>query len=442
MASGNNNNNNNTNDNTNSRPWEFPFPSARTTGRGVDHSNPPSPWASTSSSHTMPPRQHQRNINNNHQFSGPFGPAAAAWASWMAGGGVGSGSGENHPWWILSVPEAYEENRQRARRAGGGAAAGAAGAGGSGFGGRQRQSDGDTTAANASSSSSSTATAASSSSNNDSATATAGSDHIKDKAKEKSRDDGFTDLMDDDDDDSIFPDPAEVTPTEDDEDEDEEEPIRRHSSPPRRRRGGHAGRHHHHHHHRRPPPPFCRRAAGGAHHGGASSPPPPHPPPGINRLWDMFNNNPVFRTAAERFTSAYTAPSPPSAQEPTDFTPPVDIFRHDRTYVIHVALPGARKADVGVDWDPQRACLRVAGVVHRPGDEDFLTGLVVSERRVGVFDRSVSLPPYRSGSSAAAAAAAEIDAAAITAKMEDGILVVNVPLKDEVEANVQRVKID
>ncbi|RDA94419.1 hypothetical protein CP533_2284 [Ophiocordyceps camponoti-saundersi (nom. inval.)] len=374
--------NNNNNDNPNPRAWEFPFSSsssssARTTGRGVDHSNtrpfwPPPP------SHPFPPGHAPR--PSSQQPSSPFGPAAA-WASWMAGG-------ENSPWWVFSPPEPEAGRHRRGGRGGD-------------FG-RQR-GEGPSRRHDAAAAASSSA-----SSSDRSATATAGSD--KTKNKEKSRDEGFTDLMDDSD--SNFPDPAEVTPTEDD----EEEPIRRPSTPRRRRGGGAAGRHHR--------PPFCRRA-------GPHPPPHPHHAAGINKLWEMFNNNPVLKSAAEHFAPSTSSPD-------TDFTPPVDIFRHERSYVVHVALPGARKADVGVDWDPQRACLRIAGVVHRPGDEEFLNSLVVSERRVGVFDRSVSLPPYSEG----AATGVEIDAAAITAKMEHGILIVNVPLKDEAEPNVQRVKID
>ncbi|KAK1726281.1 HSP20-like chaperone, partial [Colletotrichum acutatum] len=98
------------------------------------------------------------------------------------------------------------------------------------------------------------------------------------------------------------------------------------------------------------------------------------------------------------------------------FTPPVDIFSTDRAYVLHFALPGAKKEDVGVNWDADKGELRVAGVVYRPGDEEFLATLASGERRIGMFSRSVPLPPRE-----------EIDALAITAKMEDGILVVTVP---------------
>ncbi|RCI14756.1 hypothetical protein L249_6912, partial [Ophiocordyceps polyrhachis-furcata BCC 54312] len=405
MASG---NNNNSNSNSNRR-WEFPFPSARTTtGRGVDHSIPPPPW---SGSCAQP---------GNRQNQSPFGPAsaAAAWASWMAGG-------ENSPWWMVSEPEPYGEGRHRSsRRAGVGTGAGA-GAGddddGPGFVGRRRQSD--TTAANASSSSSSASSAAASSSNNDSATAMAGSDNAKNnnKAKGKSRQDGFTDLLMDDDSDGNFPDPAEVTPTEDDEDEQDEEPIRRPaSSPP--------------------------RAVAAVVQVVIIiiiiiiDPPPSAAEPVLTTLLLLLLLLLLLIIIIIIIPpKASTDYGTFSTTTPHRLHPPVDIYRHDRTYAVHVALPGARKADVGVDWDPQRACLRVAGVVHRPGDEDFLAGLVASERRVGVFDRSVSLPLFRNGP---AAAGAEIDAAAITAKMEDGILVVNVPLKDDAEPNVQRVKID
>ena len=114
-----------------------------------------------------------------------------------------------------------------------------------------------------------------------------------------------------------------------------------------------------------------------------------------------------------------------------DFTPPADIFDTEEAYVVHISLPGAKKEDVGVNWDADKSELNVAGVVYRPGDEAFLKTLALDERKVGVFDRKVVFGTKEKP--------ANVDADAISAKMEDGVLIVTVP---KVESFVEVKKVD
>ncbi len=130
------------------------------------------------------------------------------------------------------------------------------------------------------------------------------------------------------------------------------------------------------------------------------------------------------------------------------FVPPVDVFRTDRAFVLHMALPGARKEDISVDWNADRSVLSVAGIVHRPGDEAFQSGLLKAERSFGLFRRDVPLPPL-GGYEADPSAALEkdggddvVDAVGITAKMEDGVLVVFVPKVEKEWTEVRRVDIE
>lgn len=116
-----------------------------------------------------------------------------------------------------------------------------------------------------------------------------------------------------------------------------------------------------------------------------------------------------------------------------DFTPPADIFDTPDAYVVHVSLPGAKKEDVGVNWDADKSELNIAGVIYRPGDEEFLKTLALNERKVGVFDRKVKL-----GSKANPA---NVDADGIAAKMEDGVLLVTIP-KTEEFVDVKKVDIE
>jgi len=127
--------------------------------------------------------------------------------------------------------------------------------------------------------------------------------------------------------------------------------------------------------------------------------------------------------------------STPRANQDNDFEPRADVFDTTNNYIIHLSLPGAKKEDVGVDWDGENSILRIAGVVHRPGvDEEMLSHLVVDgrKREVGVFEKAIRLGTRRDRAS--------IDVAGISAKMADGVLVVKVP-KVEVEHQKREVPI-
>lgn len=122
------------------------------------------------------------------------------------------------------------------------------------------------------------------------------------------------------------------------------------------------------------------------------------------------------------------------AKDGKDFTPSADVFDTEDAYVIHVALAGAKKEDVGVNWNADKSELSVAGVVYRPGDEEFLKTLAMAERKVGVFERKIRLGSRVSP--------AQVDADSISAKMEDGVLVVTIPKLDREYVDVKKVDIE
>ncbi|KPI38907.1 uncharacterized protein AB675_5902 [Cyphellophora attinorum] len=148
----------------------------------------------------------------------------------------------------------------------------------------------------------------------------------------------------------------------------------------------------------------------------------------LNNLGDRLGID--LAGAAENFgldKDKFTAS--PSSDE-VDFEPRTDIFDTPSHYEIHASLPGAKKEDVGVDWDGEHSILRVTGVVHRPGvDEELLKHLVVNgrKRENGLFEKAVRLGTKRDPAS--------VDVAGITAKMVDGVLVIRVP---KVDREVQR----
>jgi HSP20 family protein len=117
-----------------------------------------------------------------------------------------------------------------------------------------------------------------------------------------------------------------------------------------------------------------------------------------------------------------------------DHTPDADVFDTESAFVVHVSLPGAKKEDVGVNWDAEKSELSIAGVIYRPGDEEFLKSLAMSERKVGAFERKIRLGTR--------ATPAHIDADGITAKLEDGILRVEVPKLDTGYVEIKKVDIE
>jgi len=120
--------------------------------------------------------------------------------------------------------------------------------------------------------------------------------------------------------------------------------------------------------------------------------------------------------------------------EDENFKPEADVFDTETAYVVHLSLPGAKKEDVGCSWDPEKSELTVSGVVYRPGDEEFLQTLALDERKVGAFERKVRL--------GSRANPAQVDIDGITAKLEDGILRVEVPKQDKDYVEVKMVDIE
>lgn len=117
-----------------------------------------------------------------------------------------------------------------------------------------------------------------------------------------------------------------------------------------------------------------------------------------------------------------------------DFTPEMDVFDTETSFVVHVSLAGVKKEDVGVSWDAEKSELSVAGVIHRPGDEEFLKTFAMGDRKVGPFEKKIRL--------GSRANPAQVDADLITAKLEDGVLRVDVPKLDKDYIEIKKVDIE
>lgn len=238
-------------------------------------------------------------------------------------------------------------------------------------------------------------------------------------------------------DDTMKDDPPEVPP----EDGEPESP------PPY---GGPRGRHHHPHHpHHRG---GHRHARGGRHgpfpdHGPHRGPhhhgPTPPPFPGgfdPSTMFQQFAHHPWAHNLREWLDAAGRGPRQADRESgegsDSNFTPPLDIFENESGFVLHLALPGVKKEDINVNWNSDKSRLEITGIVHRPGDEEFQRGLVTSERRVGYFERFITLPPHGCESND------DVDGLGITAKVEDGILIIVVPKSEKEWTEVRKVDIE
>lgn len=150
----------------------------------------------------------------------------------------------------------------------------------------------------------------------------------------------------------------------------------------------------------------------------------------VNKIGEFF----ASYFGPDNATNTADKSSSSNGNNSKDFTPSADVFDTEDAYIVHISLPGAKKEDVGVNWDADRSELSVAGVIYRPGDEDFLKTLALDERTVGVFEKKVRLGSRGSP--------AQVDIDAISAKMEDGVLVVQIPKLDREYVDVKKVDIE
>ncbi|KAL5114341.1 hypothetical protein ACEQ8H_007778 [Pleosporales sp. CAS-2024a] len=179
---------------------------------------------------------------------------------------------------------------------------------------------------------------------------------------------------------------------------------------------------------------------GGPHHAGHHYGDPHHGPGGHGRRggWGrggFFDAGFDPTALATQFWNQFVeTDANATTKDNGDVVPDADVFDTESAYVVHISLPGAKKEDVGVNWNAEKSELSVAGVIYRPGDEEFLRTLAMDERKVGPFERKLRLGTR--------ASPAHIDADGITAKLEDGILRVEVPKLDSGYVEIKKVDIE
>ena len=106
--------------------------------------------------------------------------------------------------------------------------------------------------------------------------------------------------------------------------------------------------------------------------------------------------------------------------------PPVDVYETDKAYVVEAELAGYKQDEVQVNVD--KHVLRLTSSKQSPKEEAKDKKSLVRERYYKAFERSFSLPE-------------DIDENAITGEFTNGLLVLTLPKKEEVQMKTIEVKI-
>jgi HSP20 family protein len=108
-------------------------------------------------------------------------------------------------------------------------------------------------------------------------------------------------------------------------------------------------------------------------------------------------------------------------------TVPVNIHESDKSYDIHVVAPGMKKEDLKIDVDNNT--LHISAEHKEETTEKQEGKWLRNEYRVKSFKRSFTLNE-------------KIDTAKITAKYNDGVLVVSLPKKENSEPASQHIAVN
>ena len=129
-----------------------------------------------------------------------------------------------------------------------------------------------------------------------------------------------------------------------------------------------------------------------------------------------------FSTLIDRFFNDSLARSGGSSYS---FVPRVDILEEDKTFEIHLAVPGMSKDDFKIDLNDNYLTISGERKISREKKENKFQSV---EIQYGTFSRSFTLPE-------------NVNANAISAKYVNGILEVSIP-KDEKKTLKTTIKVN
>lgn len=130
---------------------------------------------------------------------------------------------------------------------------------------------------------------------------------------------------------------------------------------------------------------------------------------------------------------------PTATKEDGTFRPAIDVFDIPSAYIIHASLPGAKKSDINITYSSTSHSVTISGLIARPAEvtEEFLDTLALDERQIGIFERVVRLSGHGDDSKTTG-----VDVDGISAKLEDGVLRVEVPKVEDEWTEVRKVDVE
>jgi HSP20 family protein len=131
--------------------------------------------------------------------------------------------------------------------------------------------------------------------------------------------------------------------------------------------------------------------------------------------WDPFQEAVTLREAVNRLFEESFVPSAPGRSN--GFVPALDLSETPEAYFVEMAVPGMKAEDLNVTVE--NGVLTISGEVKQ-NTESKERNFHRVERRYGRFSRSVSLP-------------ASVRGDAIEARLDSGVLFLNIPKAEEVK---------
>ncbi|KAH3672343.1 hypothetical protein WICMUC_004315 [Wickerhamomyces mucosus] len=96
--------------------------------------------------------------------------------------------------------------------------------------------------------------------------------------------------------------------------------------------------------------------------------------------------------------------------------PAVDVLDKKNKYELHFSIPGAKKDDINLDFNPKTNEITVNGIIPEHEEDLDLSNMTIHERSTGNFSRSVKLPSNT-----------KLDETKIKANYDNGVLILNLP---------------
>lgn len=150
----------------------------------------------------------------------------------------------------------------------------------------------------------------------------------------------------------------------------------------------------------------------------------------------MFQSHLFGDNNAPQFRSGF--PNNTTTNNDGSFQPAIDVFDTPSAYLIHASLPGAKKSDINITYSAANHSVTISGLIVRPAEvnEEMLDTLALDERQIGIFERLLRLNGNGQQSGTA------VDVEGISAKLEDGVLRVEVPKIEDEWTEVKKVDIE